>query len=86
MASRTMVYLEPDQLEALKRRAKSERISVAELVRRLVRRHLDEPGGPPPVTKEVYATIVGLGSSGKSRVGDDHDKHFARALDREHLR
>jgi len=86
MTSRTMVYLEPEQVQALKKRAKAEGISVAELMRRLVREHLTEPAGPKPVPKEAYAALVGLGSSGRPGIGDAHDEHLARALDREHLR
>ena len=86
MAARTMLYLEPDQLRALKTRAKAQHISVAELVRRVVRQYLAEPNGAAPVADEAYARLVGLGSSGRSDVGDDHDRKVAEALTREHLR
>lgn len=86
MIARTMIYLEAEQLAALKKRARSEKISVAELVRRLVKQYLGQPAGHPPVPRETYAALVGLGESGKSRVADDHDRHLARALDLERLR
>ncbi len=81
-----MVYLESEQIEALRKRARVERISVAELVRRLVRQSLAEPAGVPPIPGEVYARIVGLGSSGRAEIGDEHDRSLAEALRREHLR
>lgn len=86
MASRTMVYLEGEQLEALKHRARAERISVAELVRRLVRQYLGAPAGALPVPAGVYARIVGLGASGHADIADEHDRYLAAALHREHLR
>lgn len=86
MTSRTMIYLEAEQLEALKQRARAERVSVAELIRRLVRQYLGAPAGVPPVRTEVYARIVGLGASGRADIGDEHDRHLGEALRREHLR
>jgi len=86
MASRTMVYLEGEQLEALKQRARAERVSVAELMRRLVRQYLDASGDVPPAPVEVYARIVGLGASGHTDIAEQHDRHVADALRREHLR
>jgi len=85
MTSRTMLYLETEQLEALKERARAERVSVTELIRRLVRQYLgrpDEAGGPRP----EWTRLVGLGSSGKSDIGDNHDLSLGEALTREHLR
>ena len=81
-----MVYLEPDQLQLLKKRAQSERISVAELIRRFVRQSLGSPSVPPAPAEQVYARLVGLGSSGFADVGDEHDTRLAGALSREHLR
>ena len=86
MASRTMIYLQSDQLDALRKRAQAQRISVAELVRRLVRQYLSAPGGTAPIPDEAYARIVGLGSSGRADIADEHDRYVAEALRREHLR
>ncbi len=86
MASRTMVYLEPEQLKALKGRARAERVSVAELIRRAVRQSLKGRADPPAPTQDVYARLVGLGSSGQSDIADAHDTRLAAALIREHLR
>lgn len=85
MASRTMIYLEPGQLDALKRRARKERTSVAALVRRFVDRCLDRDPRARP-SEDVYARLVGLGSSGLADAGDDHDRRLSDALTRGHLR
>jgi hypothetical protein len=85
MTSRTMLYLESEQLEALKDRARAERVSVTELIRRLVRQYLGPPdhgGGAAP----EWTRLVGLGESGKSSVGDTHDRALGEALTHEHLR
>lgn len=86
MASRTMVYLDPEQLKALKGRARAERISVAELIRRSVRQSLQGRVEPPAPTPDVYARLVGIGSSGQADVADEHDARLASALTRDHLR
>ena len=88
MTSRTMVYLEADQLQALRKKARIERVSVAELIRRCVSRGLqDQAGMPPPAPAgQVYARLIGLGSSGRADIGDEHDGRLASALAHEHLR
>ena len=86
MTSRTTVYIEPEQLAALKKRAEAQRTSMADLLRRLVRDYLDEHHGVGPVSPEAYASLVGLGSSGSPDIGDAHDRRLAEALAREHLR
>ncbi len=86
MTAKTMIYLPGDQLEGLRARARAERIPVTELVRRLVREFLDEPASVRPPAAEVYARIVGLGSSGSQDTGDNHDRYLAEAISRDHLR
>jgi hypothetical protein len=81
-----MIYLEPLKLKALKARARSEGISQAELMRRLVDQYLDEVRQLPPVSPEAYAKIVALGSTGHEDISDHHDAYLARALQREHAR
>jgi hypothetical protein len=80
-----MLYLETEQLEALKERARAERVSVTELIRRLVRQHLGRPDSGSGATPE-WTRLVGLGSSGDSGIGDNHDRALGEALTREHLR
>jgi hypothetical protein len=85
MAARTMVYLEAEQLQALKERARAERIPVTELIRRLVRRYLGQPiNGKAP--EDAWTRLVGLGASGQFDVSDHHDRALGDALTREHLR
>ena len=81
-----MVYLDPDQHRTLKARARAEGISLAELIRRLAKTHLDRAAQPPPVSRETYAGLVGLGASGRQDIGDDHDAQLARALRAKHAR
>ena len=80
MKSRTMVYLERDQLEALRSRARAERISLAEAVRRAVRTSLEAGGQPPAVAASAFRALVAIGASGRSDVGRRHDAELAKAL------
>jgi Ribbon-helix-helix protein, copG family len=84
--AKTIIYLPTDQLEGLKARARAQRISATELVRRLVRDYLGGASGVTAPAAEVYSRIVGLGASGRPDGGDDHDRHIADALSRDHLR
>ena len=81
-----MVYLDPQQLQVLKAKARTEGISLAALMRRLVTRHLEERQALPPVPPAAYARIVALGSSGRSDISERHDAYLAQALQREHAR
>jgi len=86
MKSRTMVYLEPEQLQSLQLEARNQRISLAELMRRLVKNHLIKDNGAPAASKEAYLKIVGLGSSGKKDISEKHDHYLAKAIRREPTR
>jgi hypothetical protein len=86
MKSRTMVYLEPEQLQSLQLEARNQRISLAELMRRLVRNHLTVDKGIPAAPKEAYLKIVGLGSSGKQDISEKHDRYLGKAIRREPTR
>ena len=86
MKEKTMIYLDPEQLQALREHARAGRISLAELLRRLVRQYLEtrqETAAPPT---EAYLKIVALGSSGLADVSALHDQHLGKALRREHAR
>ena len=84
--TRTIISLETSQLRALRARARAERVSLAELVRQLVAKHLAQPKRIPPVPPAAYARMVALGSSGRKDVADSHDARLADALTREHGR
>ncbi len=78
--------MDTELLEALKSRARAERVSLAELIRRLAKRYLAEPHPPPPIPPETYDRIVGLGSSGERDVSVRHDTFLAEAVRRDHAR
>lgn len=85
MKARTMVYLEPEQLEALRTEAKDRRrISLAELVGRARQSYLEGNRVSNPIATETYLKIVGVGSCGGSEVSEQHDRYLGEALDREH--
>lgn len=86
MKARTMIYLEPEQLRALKAEARKQGISLAEILRRLVDRHLKERGDGTPAPAETYRKLVALGSSGRSDVSERHDAYLGQALRRERAR
>ena len=84
MKARTMVYLEPERLEALRTEAKDRRISLAELVRRARQTYLEGNRVSNSIATETYLKIVGLGSCGGSDVSEQHDLYLGEAFDREH--
>lgn len=86
MKARTMVYFDPDQLEVLRAEAKAQGISLAELMRRLVKQHLEERQGLPLPPAETYLKIVALGASGRQDISEHHDTYLGQALRREHAR
>ena len=86
MKSRTMIYLEPEQLQSLQLEARNQRISLAELMRHLVRNHLTKDKLVSSAPKEAFLKIVGLGSSGKSDISEKHDHYLGKAISREHTR
>lgn len=76
MTQRTQITLEPDQHRHARKRAAELGVSLAEYIRRLVRRDLAaEPAGG-----EVSA-IIGLGDSGESDVARHKDAYVAAAVD-----
>jgi hypothetical protein len=81
-----MVYLEQEQLQSLKKEARNQRISLAELMRRLVNNHLNIDKGVPAAPPKAYLKIVGLGSSGKKDISENHDQYLGKAIRREHSR
>ena len=86
MKSRTMVYLETEELQSLKREARSLGISLAELMRWLVKNHLTKDKGVPASSKKTYLKIVGLGSSLKKDISEKHNQYLGKAIRREHSR
>ena len=85
MKTKTMVYLERAQHRGLRARARSQGISLAELVRRLADAHLAE-SQPRPVDPKAYRALVALGASGSEDIADRHDARLAHALRQKHAR
>ena len=83
MKSRTMVYLESEELEGLRSEAKAQGISLAELVRRLVRQHLSRHRSVTTPQPQVYLRIVGMGASGQGDISERHDFYLGEAIRRE---
>lgn len=79
-----MVYLERDELEALRARARAERISLAEAVRRAVRMSLETGAPRRQVPASAYRELVALGASGHKDIASDHDRRLATALRARH--
>lgn len=81
-----MVYLERQELQALWAEARAQGISLAELVRRVVKQHLERHQVPTPASRQAFLKLVALGSSGRADVAARHDAYLAEALQREHAR
>ena len=76
-----MAYLDKDQHRALRAEAAREGVSMAELLRRVVRKYLeDRIGGAPRVPRGAYLKLVALGTSGYTDVAERHDAYLAGAL------
>ena len=86
MLTRTMIYLERAQLQALKNEAHTLGISLAELVRRIVARHQQGGREVTSPTHDEYMRLVGLGTSGRDDVADRHDALLGEALAQDHAR
>ena len=84
MKSRTMVYLESEQLQALRTEAKTQGISLAELLRRLVHAHLEKRHNLATAPPSAFLRLVGLGSSGGEDISEHHDDYLGKALHDEH--
>ena len=73
---RTQIYLKPTQHKALKAEAQMLRISLAELMRRIVDEHLNTRNQPPVSTKEDYFSLAGFRESGIHDVAEQHAHHL----------
>ena len=83
--TRTQVYLDPSDHQALKRQAGKKDVSMAELVREIVADYLAGDTADRPFTKDEYMSIVGLGESQDDAHGArDHDRHLGDAMADEH--
>jgi hypothetical protein len=81
MMVRTQIALDSEEHRRAKRRAAEQNISLAEFVRRAVRRDLGGEGRPRADISEIF----GLFSSGASDVSENKDRYLGESLWREHL-
>jgi hypothetical protein len=86
MKARTMIYLDSEELKGLRSEAKAQGISMAELVRRLVRDHLSRHRSVMMPKPQVYLRIVGIGVSGQGDISERHDSYLGEVIRREHSR
>lgn len=80
--TRTQIYLEKAYYEGLKREAKAEDISLAELIRRIVKQHLSSGLTSKRKSKVHYMTIVGIGKSEAADGAEKHDRYVGEAVAR----
>ena len=81
MMVRTQIALDSEDHRRAKRRAAEMNVSLAEYVRRIVRRDLGGEQRPKADISEIF----GLGSSGVSDVSENVDRYLGESLWREHL-
>jgi hypothetical protein len=84
MAQRTQIYLPPEEHRRARRRASEQGISLAEYVRRLIRRDLDQPARSADVTG-LFALGDSSGSGG-SDVANEKDRYVGEAVGAEEPR
>jgi hypothetical protein len=82
MMVRTQIALDSEDHRRAKRRAAEQDVSLAEYLRRLVRRDLR---GGEPAAADV-SEIFGLGDSGGSDVAARKDEYLGDAVEAQHLR
>ena len=68
------IYIEPQQDYVLGNLAKKRGISKAEIIRKSLDKFLREI----PLEEDPGMGLIGLGSSGKRNLSDDHDKYLVR--------
>ena len=76
---RAQIRFEEEQYETIRNLARDKRISIAEIVRQLVRAGLratlaDEPPDPQA---EALLALAGIGSSGLGDLGHQHNEYLA---------
>lgn len=75
---RTQIQLTEEQLRTLKRLAEKESVSMAELIRRSVDYYIATTSeSPVEERKQRLLSVIGIGSSGISDIGVNHDKYLA---------
>lgn len=83
---RTQIYLTTEQHQALRRAAEREGMSMTEVLRHLVDRHILARRGPMDFDKETILAFVGLGESGLTETSVEHDAALDEAFRAQALR
>lgn len=80
---RTEIRLEKHQYEELRRRACEQRLSISEVVRRLVAEGLWSAAPPRPIPDaRALLKLSGIGGSGLLDLGRRHDLYFGEDAER----
>ncbi len=74
------IYLRPDQDKALRQMAQTEKVSIAELVRRGVDKLLTDV----PPEQDPLLELIGIGRSGIRDLSENHDYYLAQIYKDEH--
>jgi hypothetical protein len=77
MMQRTQISLDPELLRRAKRKAQDLGVSLAEYIRRLVLRDIDQDASQQFDVRK----IIGLGSSGGSNIARHKDEYIADAVE-----
>jgi hypothetical protein len=78
MATRTQIYLPPDEHRRARLKAAEQGISLTEYVRRLIHSDLQDTSLPRAHISEVF----GIGDSGGSNVGRYKDQYLGEAVEK----
>lgn len=78
---RTQIQLTEDQAEALKRKAKEQDVSIAELIRRSIDLYIRSEKWPvsEEERREQMLSIIGMGRSGLTDLSTNHDYYLTEA-------
>lgn len=82
--TRTQVYLDPFDHKILKLEARANKVSLASLIRKIIKEHFLKEGNHSLFTKDDYMSIVGLGRSGGRDISARHDLYLGEALNEEY--
>jgi hypothetical protein len=81
--ARIQIYLSEDQRRALREAAERQGLSMSELIRRTLDRHLLRRSGGADYHKDAILSFVGLGTSGYTDTSERHDEALAEFFRRE---
>jgi Ribbon-helix-helix protein, copG family len=80
---RIQIYLTEDQRRALREAAERQRLSMSELIRRILDRHLLGSSRGVGYPTDAIVSFVGVGTSGYTDTSERHDEALAEFFRRE---